>query len=317
MNIYGRTFSALKPYWKHAVVSSVSAAIHALMAAALVWMAGPLLMTLFEASGPGDSVSGPGGAGSTVEQVAGSVESKVGERVGESLDFLARTKNALKENVHDLVSGTDRKDTLINFCLLIVFVAGMSNLFLYLQGFFMAFVQQSVVRDFRNRLFEKYQQLSLSFFHKQRTGQLISRVTNDVIVLNETVDLGFNRLVTDTLSVLLLGGFLILLSWKLTLLASVILPAVFGFIYLMGKILRRYSARTQERMADVNSVLEETVSNIRIVKAYAMEKFETRKFFKATGDFFRDLLRMIRIRHLASPINEIMIAGAGVAILMV
>ena len=165
---------------------------------------------------------------------------------------------------------------------LIFIIALASNLFLYFQGFFMAFVQQSVIRDFRNRLFEKYQKLSLSFFHRQRTGQLISRVTNDVIVLNETVDLGFNRLVIDTLTVLLLTLFLLLLSWKLTLLAALVLPLVFGFIYLMGRKLRKYSARSQEKMADVNSVLEETVSNIRIVKAYAMENFEIKKSVEAS-----------------------------------
>jgi len=82
-------------------------------------------------------------------------------------------------------------------------------------------------------------------------------------------------------------------------------PIVFGFIYWMGKKLRKYSARSQEKMADVNSVLEETVSNIRIVKAYAMEKFEIKKFFKATNDYFMALVRMTRIRHLASPVSEV------------
>ncbi|MCX6826722.1 MAG: ABC transporter ATP-binding protein [candidate division Zixibacteria bacterium] len=204
----------------------------------------------------------------------------------------------------------------MNFCWLIIAIAVLANLFLYLQGFFMAYVQQSVIRDFRNRLFEKYQQLSLSFFHRQRTGQLISRVTNDVIVLNETIDLGFNRLVTDSLTILILTIFLIILSWKLTLLAVLVLPLVFGFIYWMGKKLRKYSQRSQEKMADVNSVLEETVSNIRIVKAYAMDKFEIKKFVKATGDYFRALVKMTRIRNLASPVSEIMIVSAGILILL-
>ncbi len=288
------------------------------MAGLLVWMAGPLLMTLFATADISKSES----QNETVVQskAAGSEISDVGkldieERPEADLDFLVRTKNNLKEKVNHLVAGRDRTETLFNFCLLIVMIAVASNLFLYLQGFFMAFVQQSVIRDFRNRLFEKYQKLSLSYFHHQRTGQLMSRVTNDVIVLNETVDLGFNRLVTDSLSVILLSTFLILLSWKLTLLAALVLPLVFGFIYLMGKKLRKYSVRSQEKMADVNSVLEETVSNIRIVKAYAMEKFETAKFFRATGEFFRALVRMTRLRHLASPVNEILITVAGIVIL--
>ncbi|HHI02196.1 MAG TPA: ABC transporter ATP-binding protein, partial [candidate division Zixibacteria bacterium] len=272
MSLIRRTFACLRPYWKRIFIGSFSASLHALMAGLLVWMAGPLLMTLFATADISKSES----QNETVVQskAAGSEISDVGkldieERPEADLDFLVRTKNNLKEKVNHLVAGRDRTETLFNFCLLIVMIAVASNLFLYLQGFFMAFVQQSVIRDFRNRLFEKYQKLSLSYFHHQRTGQLMSRVTNDVIVLNETVDLGFNRLVTDSLSVILLSTFLILLSWKLTLLAALVLPLVFGFIYLMGKKLRKYSVRSQEKMADVNSVLEETVSNIRIVKAYA------------------------------------------------
>jgi subfamily B ATP-binding cassette protein MsbA len=319
MNLIRRTFGCLRPYWRHIVVSSLSAAVHAFAAGLLVWMAGPLLMTLFQ---PAEPNVDPADRVTEVRQVQddgqqpGQAEEDVVAKLESEPDFLARTKNQLKAKLNDFVAGDTRTDTLVNYCGLIFIIALISNLFLYLQGFFMAFVQQSVIRDFRNRLFEKYQKLSLSFFHRQRTGQLISRVTNDVIVLNETVDLGFNRLVIDTLTVLLLTLFLLLLSWKLTLLAALVLPLVFGFIYLMGKKLRKYSARSQERMADVNSVLEETVSNIRIVKAYAMEKFEIKKFFKATHNFFRSLLRMTRIRHLASPVNEILIVAAGIVILL-
>ncbi len=318
MSLLRRTFSCLKPYWKRIFVASISASIHAIMAGLLVWMAGPLLMTLLNTADISDNEI----KNETVVQtetvdyeIINKSELNLEEKLDADLDFLVRTKNNLKNGINEIVTGRDKIETLFNFCLLIVLIAVASNLFLYLQGFFMAFVQQSVIRDFRNRLFEKYQKLSLSYFHHQRTGQLISRVTNDVVVLNETVDLGFNRLVTDSLSVLLLSAFLILLSWKLTLLATLVLPLVFGFIYLMGKKLRKYSARSQEKMADVNSVLEETVSNIRIVKAYAMEKFETGKFYNATGDFFRALVKMTRLRHLASPVNEILITGAGIIIL--
>jgi len=319
MSLFRRTLNCLRPYVGHVFVSSLSAAVHALLAGLFVWLAGPLLMTLFQAGNvtpvspapvtvENVSQSGPQTAGDSSEDMVGKVQKQ--------LDFLARAKNSIKDELNEFVSGENRKETLFNFCVLIIVIAISSNFFLYMQGFFMAYVQQSIIRDFRNKLFEKYQMLSLSFFHRQRTGQLVSRVTNDVLVLNETVDLGFNRLVIDSLTVIILSGFLVLLSWKLTLLAALVLPLVFGFIYWMGRKLRRYSARSQEKMADVNSVLEETVSNIRIVKAYAMERFEIRKFFKATSDYFRALVRMTRIRHLASPVNDVLIVGAGILILL-
>jgi subfamily B ATP-binding cassette protein MsbA len=319
MSLIRRTFGCLKPYWKHILISSVSAAIHAFLAGLLVWMAGPLLMTLFNISESPGARGGDIAAEVGPKVVATSTDSAGAGNSGkaeEQLGYLAKTKNGLKDRLNDLVQEETRSGTLVNFCILIILVAIGSNLFLYLQGFFMAYAQQSLTRDFRNRLFDKYQQLSLDFFHRQRTGQLISRVTNDVVVLNDTVDLGFNRLVIDSLTVIMLAVFLILLSWKLTLLAALILPMVFGFIYVMGKKLRKYSARSQEKMADVNSVLEETISNIRIVKAYAMENFELKKFFKATHEYFRALVRMTRIRHLASPVSEVLIVLAGIVILL-
>ena len=307
----------MKPYWGRIIISSVSAAVHAALAGLFIWMAGPLLMTLFEFSdGSGGGMNSSGEPTATETRAIEPAGGDMVDKLEAELDFLARTRNDIKERLNSLVEGETRRGTLVNFCLVIMIIAVASNFFLYLQGFFMAFVQQSVIRDFRDRLFHKYQELSLSFFHRQRTGQLISRVTNDVVVLNETIDLGFNRLVIDSLSVLILSGFLILLSWKLTLLVGLVMPVVFGFIYLMGRKLRRYSARSQEKMADVNSVLEETVSNIRIVKAYAMEKFEEGKFFAATQSYFRALVKMTRVRHLASPVSEIMIVLAGLLILL-
>jgi subfamily B ATP-binding cassette protein MsbA len=288
-------------------VASFSAALHAIFSGLLVWMVGPLMATLFEMEQPQISISN-----SDYEQ---SVSPAVpGEDLGASANELGE---AMKSWVNSLVESDSRQGKLINFCWLIMAVVLLKNLFLYIQGYFMAYVQQSVIRDFRNRLFEKYQRLSLDYYHRRRTGDIVSRVTNDVVVLNESIDIGFNRLVTDLLMVLVLFGFLIILSWKLTLLAMIVLPIVFGFIWYVGKKLRKYSERTQEKMADVNSVLEESVTNVRVVKAFAMEGFELKKFFKATGEYFKSLLRMARIRHLASPINDFLATGAGVLILFV
>ncbi len=314
MHLLWRTLASLKPYWKRLVVASSSAAIHAILGGLFVWMAGPLLMTLFAVSDIG--IPGMNNGTATEQTTTQSQPEQTVKKNPADFDFLVKTKNNLKEAVHKFVTGPTRRDTLLNLCMLIFAIGVVSNIFGYLQGFFMAYVQESVIRDFRNRLFDKYQELSLSFFHHRRTGHLISRVTNDVVVLNSAVDLGFNSLVADSLTVILLAGFLVLLSWKLTLLAAVVLPLVFSFIWFMGKKLRKYSARTQEKMADVNAVLEETVTNIRIVKGYAMENFEKKKFFKSTGEYFKSLVRMARVRNLASPVNDTLIIATGMLILL-
>ncbi|MFH1372623.1 MAG: ABC transporter ATP-binding protein [bacterium] len=315
MNLYRRTFSVLTPYWKQLITASLSAALHALLSGLLVWMVGPLMMTLFQGvelpliSGETNQVqSARPDAGDPTDNGSGAVD--------ELASTVGSFKQSMKDFIDSLVTVESRQETLINFCWLILIVVIAKNLLLYLQGFFMAFVQQSVVRRFRDRLFEKYQHLSLDYFHRRRTGEVISRITNDVVVLNESIDIGFNRLVTDSIMVVVFAAFLFILSWKLTLLSMLIMPVVFVFIWFTGKKLRGYSERAQNRMADVNSVLEEAVNNVRIVKAFSMEKFEIRKFFHATKEYFRSLLRMTRIRHLASPINDILATIAGVVILL-
>ncbi|UCE24614.1 MAG: ABC transporter ATP-binding protein [Candidatus Zixiibacteriota bacterium] len=315
MNLYVRTFSVLKPFWRQLVTASLSAALHAVLSGALVWMVGPLLMTLFQVESIPvvSDFQSTEQTQSVTEPLSDSVPTGFFGSISNSIDD---AKEGMKGWVHSLVAAESRADSLVRFAWVILIVVLGKNLFLYLQGFFMAFVQQSVIRTFRDKLFEKYQRLSLDYFHSRRTGQVISRITNDVQVLNEAVDIGFNRLVTDSIMVLVFFAFLVILSWKLTLLAMVIMPVVFGFIWFVGKKLRKYSERSQQRMADVNAVLEESVNNIRIVKAFSMEKFEIRKFFSATTNYFRSLLRMTRIRHLASPINDTLATIAGIIILL-
>lgn len=309
MNLYRRTFDVLRAYWKQLAVATGSATLHALFSGALIWMVGPLLMTLFE----GDAMPG---LVSTQNAPAARQATPPEGFIPQATGFVEAVRETMKGWVYSLVAADSRRRTLLNFCWLILIVGFAKNLFHYLQGFFMVYVQQSVIRLFRDQLFRKYQRLSLDYFHRRRTGSIISRVTNDVIVLNESLDIGFNRLITDLVLLGMLLIFVVILSWKLTLLSMVVMPVVFGFIWYIGKKLRKYSERSQEKMADVNSVLEESVNNMRIVKAFSMENFEIKKFLAATYDYFRSLLRMSRIRYLNSPINDILATVAGVIILL-
>jgi len=311
--LYKKTFRLLKPYWGRLIMASVSAMLFSAMSGAFIWMIGPLLGTIF-------NVSTRMAAVPAVTAPTAQVETTI--PISSDQTFLQKVMAApdkiklwIKRQVDSLIVRPSKSTTLVRICWVALVIAFLKNFFLYIQGFFMAFVQQSFIRDIRNRLFEQYQRLSLAYFHRHRTGQLISRVTNDVVVLNETIDLGFNHLVSDFLAVLIFTAFLIILSWKLTLLAALILPIMFLFIYRIGRKLKKYSYRSQERMADVNSVLEETVGNIRIVKAFAADKFEIEKFFAATGRYFRALLKMTRIRMLATPINDMLATAAGIFIL--
>ncbi|MEW5795980.1 MAG: ABC transporter ATP-binding protein [Candidatus Zixiibacteriota bacterium] len=314
MNLYSRTFSFLKPFWKQLVTASSSAAMYSLLTGLMLWMIGPLLMTLFQVeSGPlfesGPVETQPAPLTLTEPVAPGPIAPEIAQ------GWIYHLKDALKGWIDQAVQGDSHASTLANFCVLILIVALIKNIFYYIQAYYMVWVQQSVMRSFRDRLFAKYQRLSLAYFHSRRTGQIISRVTNDVAVLNESIDIGFNQFVSDAVLTLVLAISLVILSWELTLMAAVVLPAVFGFIWFIGRKMRKYSERAQRKMADVNSVLEEAISNVRIVKAFSMEDFESKKFFRTTFDYFRALVRMRRIRHLSSPINDLLATIAGIVIL--
>ena len=154
MNIYTRTFSALKPYWKQLVTASTSSAFHAVFAGLVIWLIGPLLMTLFQI----ETVPGGGGIGTEVIETPGAESGNVVTDLG---SWIYSLKASVKGMIDSLVVGIDRRDTLINFCLLLLTVSLAKGFFYYVQAFFMVWVQQSVMRDFRDRLFEKYQRLSL------------------------------------------------------------------------------------------------------------------------------------------------------------
>ena len=311
--LYKKTFRLLKPYWGRLILASISAMLFSAMSGAFIWMIGPLLGTIFNVSTPVAAV--PAMAPPTAQMQMVTPVNPDQSFLDKLMAAPDKVKVWIKRQVDALIVRPSKSTTLLRICWVALVIAFLKNLFLYIQGFFMAFVQQSFIRDIRNRLFEHYQRLSLAYFHQTRTGQLISRVTNDVVVLNETIDIGFNHLVSDTLEVIIFTAFLIILSWKLTLLAALILPIMFLFIYKVGRKLKKYSYRSQERMADVNSVLEETVGNIRIVKAFAADRFEIDKFFAATRRYFKALLKMTRVRMLATPINDMLATGSGIFIL--
>lgn len=282
--------------------SILSIILFSFLSGALVWMVSPLTGTLFSLEGYSQT--------SLTESLD---KSKSVEK--DLVPGLVSLKENLKNKVNQLIIGKTKYDTLKNLCAVIILVVLLKNIFGYMHSYFMAFVQQSVTRDLRKELYTHYQNLSLDYFHQTRTGQLISRVTNDVLVLNEAIDIAFARLIKEPLLVVIFLVFILIISWKLTLLAMIVLPISLFTIANIGRHLRRYSTRTQERMADINSILEETVSGIRIVKGFAKEKFEIRKFKKALQDYFSAILKMTRVRLLSNPINEFLATVVGVIIL--
>jgi subfamily B ATP-binding cassette protein MsbA len=278
----------------------------ALLSGALIWMIGPLLRTLFLAGG--------GDGGVTAASLPDASASSSGIVQGVT-GFIEGIKDSLQGMVDSIILGSSPLMTLRNLCIAVVILAVAKALFFYFQGYLMAYVEQRFIKNMRDSLFTQFQRLSLSYFHRARTGELLSRVTNDVNVLRESLDQGFNRIIREPLLIAIYIGFMIIVSWKLTIVTGVVLPISFYIIYLIGKALRKVSMRAQARMADVNIVLEENVSNMRVVKAFGAATHEIKKFTAVTYRYFESLLKISRMRLLSSPVNEFLGTLAGVVIL--
>jgi len=308
VSLYGKILKYILPFWKHLLASMISMIIFALLSGALIWLLGPLTTTLF---GENTGFDFSGGPTAGVEKSA----DQPGSRAEQLTGGFDRLRGQFKDFANSLIMGATQLETLRNLCLAILLIALGKSLFFYLQGYFMAYVEQRFIRNVRVDLFTHYQRLSLAYFHGTRTGQLISHVTNDVMILRESLDQAFNRLTRDPLLVLIYIGFMFIISWQLLLISILALPLAFYLMFLIGRKLRKYSARAQEKMADVNSVLEENVSNMRIVKGFNTDKFEISKFVKHADDYFRTLLKISRVRLLSSPVNELL-GTAAVAIIL-
>jgi subfamily B ATP-binding cassette protein MsbA len=184
-----------------------------------------------------------------------------------------------------------------------------------LQAYFLAYTEYASMTDLRDDAYKHLHQLPMSYFKQERVGNLISRLTNDVTAVQASISATFLNLIREPLNILVFFGIAVSISWRLTLLSLVILPFIMLIISWIGFKLRRYSTRIQSKMADITSILQETISGVKIVKAFSMEKYENRKFMDETHGFLKLVIKVARIRNAASPITEILSVVVGVIII--
>jgi subfamily B ATP-binding cassette protein MsbA len=200
-------------------------------------------------------------------------------------------------------------------CALLLVAFLLKNVFDYLGAFLMISVEQGVVRDLRNALVRHLHSLSLSFFHGERVGILASRIVNDVQLVRGALAAGIANVVQSVLLVAASLFWVFWTSWKLALVSLLILPPVLALVVAMGQRMRRRSTRTQERMADLQALLHETLANIRVVKAFGRESYEEARFERQNDLFYRAFLRLRRLGEAASPLTEYAMVAVAVGVL--
>lgn len=195
--------------------------------------------------------------------------------------------------------------------LLIVLIYFVKGACTYAQNILMSFIGQRVIADLRASLYRRIQLQPLSFFTTNPTGMLISRITNDVSYIQGAVSEAVTSLFKDSFTLAFLVFVVFYRDWKLAIVAMLIFPLTVYPIAKFGKMMRKVATRTQVRMGSLVSLLQETISGIRIVKAFNMEEYENKRFSTENEQLFKLTMKTVSVQAISSPFMEFL-GGLGV-----
>ncbi|MEQ1833817.1 MAG: ABC transporter ATP-binding protein [Candidatus Eisenbacteria bacterium] len=199
-------------------------------------------------------------------------------------------------------------------CLLILVLFLVKNGADYAASYLSVSVEQAAMRDLRRRLFAHLQQLPLSYLNARRSGEIMSRLTNDVEALRGSLAAGISNLLKDGLTFLGYLAMVFAASWRLALFSFVVLPPAAWALVTIGRKMRKRSGRAQEEMAALTGTLQENIAGGRIVRAFGAEHFEEARFERANTGYFRAFTRLRRVSAAAKPLSEYAIILVAVAI---
>ncbi len=199
----------------------------------------------------------------------------------------------------------DMYSSLLNLGLFIIIVFVLKNLFKYFSAVYSVKLQEGVIKSIRDKVFSNLTSLSFDFFSKSKSGNLISIITNDVNVLNNNSISSLTIILRDSIQVLSFLFVLIAISGKLTLIAFSTTVISYVLIRIAMRFIRRYASRMQIAMADYTSTLQETISGMRVIKAYNAETNANDRFFNDTNRYVKSAVKHKKIMALVPSINEI------------
>ena len=198
---------------------------------------------------------------------------------------------------------------------LILAVFLVKNLFAFARVYLLARAEQAVNRDLRDDVYDHLLDLDLAFFGRTRTGQIVSRLTTEIEQFRMLVTREVSRLVSAVFEFLGALAFMLLISWKLTLAAFVVIPVAMGIWGPLVNVLRRRDRRVLQLGGEVNAHIVETLAGVRLVKSSSAEGRERARFHGLTADYFRQFMRAEVARSMAAPMTE-MLAAAGTGIIL-
>ena len=291
-SIYRRMGQLLFNFWPYLLISTISALIFVLLNSASIW-----LMASF------------------INNVLTDFDKIVESQLEWASKNTLTTNEKLKYWTNLLILRDTPTESLKILCYAILSVFFIKNIFLYIKNLLLRIVELKLVRDIRDHLYKHIQTLSLGYFHKRHTGSITSIVMNDVEQLQIALGVVFQRLFVEPINILTFVTLLFIISWKLAIIAIIIIPLAGFAIIGIGRSIRRKSRRTQQKIAEIMQILTETLSSIRIVKAFVNEKDEIKKFTRESRNYFKLLLKRAKLDLISGPITESFGVIIGVVLL--
>jgi ATP-binding cassette, subfamily B, bacterial MsbA len=209
----------------------------------------------------------------------------------------------------------DKDLTLLNLTALgIIGLYILKGLFTYGQEYLSYFVSHRVIMDLRVKLYEHLQEQSLDFYGKWPTGELLSRMMNDIANLQMTILTSFTAIIPQSILLIGLIVYIFILNWQLSLLTLISLPLIVQLMRFFAGGLRKVSENVQQKTADITSQVQETISQIRVVQAFTMEEEEAAKFKNQNARALKETMKAVQILSTQAPIVALLQAAATVGI---
>ncbi len=215
----------------------------------------------------------------------------------------------IKDMIDQVLS--DKNMALLNVIAIgIVVVFFFRGIFYYGQSYLVSYIGQKVIIDVREVMFRKFQRMPMAYFDRHQTGETMSYITNDVAAIQSALVDQLIEFVTETS--ILIGSIVMMvyLDWKLSLLTLVIIPLVGQAMKIFGRKIKRNGTVIQERMADITSLLQESISSIRVVKSFVREKYEIDRFQRQNELNFQAAMKNVQLTSLLTPTVEFLAAIA-------
>ncbi len=288
---FSRVLTYVKPYWVSIVLNVVFNMMAIFFSLFSFAMVGPFLNLLFKEGAVG---------------VAAKPEFSF------TSDFLMGYLNYFMSN---LIATEGKHYALIFICLLLLVAFFFRNLGRFFACYFMANVRVGAVHDLRRDIYNKILILPLSFYHSRKKGDTLARITTDVQEVEVSILNYLEMLIKDPLTLILYFIFMITLSPKLTLFVIIVLPIAGLIIGKVGKMLKKESKEGQTKLAGIISTVEETISGLRIIKAFNAIRYSGDKFEEQNSDYSKVLRGIHRKRDMSSPLSEFLSSAVVILVL--